>query len=35
MAKTAKGKKSTYVHTYKKTNGTVVKTHYRSNPNKK
>ena len=32
MAKTAKGTKSTYVHHYKKANGTVVGNHYRSNP---
>ena len=32
MAKTAKGKKRTYVHNYTKSNGTTVSNHYRSNP---
>ena len=35
MSKTTRGKKITYVHSYKKSNGSVVKTHYRSNPNKR
>ncbi len=35
MAKTAKGTKSTYVHKYTNSNGTVVNTHYRSNPSRK
>ena len=32
MAKTAKGNKRTYVHGFTKANGTVVGSHYRSNP---
>ena len=32
MAKTARGTKSTYVHTFTKKNGTVIGNHYRSNP---
>lgn len=35
MAKTARGTKSTYVHKYTKSNGTKVRTHYRSNPKRK
>ena len=33
MAKTQGGKKKVYVHEHKKTDGTKVKTHYRSTPN--
>ena len=32
MAKTAKGNKKTYVHSYTKSNGTKIRNHYRSNP---
>lgn len=32
MAQTAKGSKRTYVHNYKKANGTVVGSHYCSKP---
>ena len=32
MAKTALGKKKTYVGGYKRSDGTTVRTHYRSNP---
>ena len=32
MAETAKGNKITYVHNYTKSNGSVVRNHYRSNP---
>lgn len=35
MAKTAKGKKKTYVGGYRKSNGTKVGAHYRSNPSPK
>ena len=35
MAKTARGKKSTYVHGYTKRNGTKIGNHYRSNPRPK
>lgn len=35
MAKTARGTKSTFVHGYRKANGTKVGNHYRSNPNRK
>lgn len=35
MAKTAGGKKMTYVGGYKKSNGTKVGAHYRSNPRRK
>ena len=33
MAKTHAGKKKVYVHPHTKSDGTKVKTHYRSTPN--
>lgn len=33
MAKTQENKKKVYVHSYKKKDGKMVKTHYRSTPN--
>lgn len=35
MAKTKSGKKIVYVHSHIKSNGTKVKAHYKSTPNKK